>query len=264
MGEAASARPTPPKAALASARSSDLAHVINATGTVIHTNLGGAPLAPEALAAVSAVAGGYCNLEYDLAGGLRGSRNAAVEPLLCSVTGARAAVAVNNGAAAMLLALSALAAGTGMLVLASPAWRGVVEVLAECLDEVGLGLRADYSKADADPPGWDLKLVWYFDWSPQYPVGVVHREFFGKDGLFLSGPADDRFDALYARLLATPHQPTPEELVREIERDVFDQAKALFLFSPFNLVAVSERVELVAYDTCMSELAETKIRSTSI
>ncbi len=148
--------------------------------------------------------------------------------------------------------------GKEVFILASPEWQGVVEVITEGLAAVGLKVRADYSKEE--PEGWDLKLVWHFDWSPQYPVGVVHREFFGKSGGFLSGPPDETFDALYTKLLATPHQPAQEEVVREIERYVFDEAKALFLFSPFNLFAVSDRVDFVAYDTCMSELAETTIR----
>ena len=149
--------------------------------------------------------------------------------------------------------------GREVLLLASPDWSGVVEVITECLAKVGLTVRADYSKTE--PEGWDLKLVWHFDWSPQYPVGVVHREFFGRSGGFLCGPPDEMFEGLYDKLLKTPHQPAQEAVVREIERYVFDEAKALFLFSPFNLFAVSERVDFVAYDTCMSELAETRIRS---
>jgi L-seryl-tRNA(Ser) seleniumtransferase len=93
-----------------------LRRTINATGIVLHTNLGRAPLAPEAIAAVVEVAAGYCNLEFDLASGKRGSRTAALEPLLREVAGAEAALAVNNGAAAILLALSALANGGEVIV----------------------------------------------------------------------------------------------------------------------------------------------------
>jgi len=109
--------------------------------------------------------------------------------------------------------------------------------------------------------GWDIKLVWHFDWSPQYPVGGVHREFFGKNGGFRASPEDVGFDALYSKLLKTPQQPAQEAVVREVEHYVFDNAKAVFLFSPHTLFAVSSRVDFVAYDTCMSELAETTIRS---
>src|SRR3990172_7679413 len=70
--------------------------VINATGVIIHTNLGRAPLSEEALAAMAAVSRGYSNLEFDLGAGERGSRFAHLESLLCRVTGAQAAIAVNN------------------------------------------------------------------------------------------------------------------------------------------------------------------------
>ena len=77
--------------------------VINATGVVIHTNLGRAPLAPAAIARVVEVARGYSSLEYDLERGTRGRREVHAEALLCRLTGAEAAVVVNNNAAAMLL-----------------------------------------------------------------------------------------------------------------------------------------------------------------
>ena len=90
--------------------------VVNATGVVIHTNLGRAPLPREAVEAVAAVAGGYSNLEYDLERGERGSRGAHVEPLLRELSGAEAALAVNNNAAAVMLALAALAGEGEVLV----------------------------------------------------------------------------------------------------------------------------------------------------
>lgn len=93
-----------------------LRKVINATGIVIHTNLGRAPLAAEAIAAIVDVAASYSNLEFDLATGSRGSRTAPLEPLLAQVAGAQAGLAVNNGAAAVFLALSALAQGGEVIV----------------------------------------------------------------------------------------------------------------------------------------------------
>jgi L-seryl-tRNA(Ser) seleniumtransferase len=90
--------------------------VLNATGVVLHTNLGRAPYASAARAAVDAVARGYSSLEYVLESGARGVRGLGVERWLTRLTGAEAALAVNNGAAAVLLALSALAAGRKVLV----------------------------------------------------------------------------------------------------------------------------------------------------
>ena len=93
-----------------------LRRVINASGVVLHTNLGRAPLARSAASAVGLVAEGYANLEFDLARGKRGERAAHVAPLLRRLTGAPAALAVNNNAAAVLLMLTALAKGREVIV----------------------------------------------------------------------------------------------------------------------------------------------------
>jgi L-seryl-tRNA(Ser) seleniumtransferase len=90
--------------------------VINATGVILHTNLGRAPLAAEAAEAAARIGAGYSNLELDLEGGERGSRQAHVEPLLRELSGAEAALAVNNNAAAVLLALAASAAGREVVI----------------------------------------------------------------------------------------------------------------------------------------------------
>ncbi len=83
--------------------------IINATGVILHTNIGRAPLSQEAAAAMEQVAMSYCNLEFDLISGSRGSRHIHIEPILCQLSGAEAALVVNNNASAVLLALTALA-----------------------------------------------------------------------------------------------------------------------------------------------------------
>lgn len=93
-----------------------LRRVVNATGVIIHTNLGRAPLAETVIDAVRDAASGYCNLEFDLEKGTRGSRSARVEELLRRLIGAEAAIVVNNNAAAVLLALSSLARGKEVIV----------------------------------------------------------------------------------------------------------------------------------------------------
>src|SRR5471032_1896 len=90
--------------------------VINATGVIIHTNLGRAPLAAAALDRVVEVERGYSSLEYDLGRGARGRRDVHAEALLCRLTGADAAVVVNNNAAATMIVLAALAAGREVIV----------------------------------------------------------------------------------------------------------------------------------------------------
>jgi L-seryl-tRNA(Ser) seleniumtransferase len=135
-----------------------LRSVINATGVVVHTNLGRAPLARQAIAAVEQVAGGYSNLEYDLEEGERGIRHAHVEELIRELTGAESGFAVNNNAGAVLLAITALARGRevvisrGQLVEIGGSFR-IPDVLAQSgaqLVEVGTTNRTrlrDYERA---------------------------------------------------------------------------------------------------------------------
>lgn len=90
--------------------------VINATGTVLHTNLGRAPLSPKHLEHIALIASGYSNLEYELKEGRRGQRYSHIESLLCHLTGAEAAMAVNNNAAAVMLILNTLTQGKEVIV----------------------------------------------------------------------------------------------------------------------------------------------------
>lgn len=136
------------------------APALNATGVIIHTNLGRAPLAPAAREAALAAAA-YCNLELDLASGERGSRHSHVETLLCRLTGAPAAMVVNNNAGAVLLALSTVARGgeavisRGQLVEIGGSFR-IPAVMAESgvrLVEVGTTNKTyieDYRRAITD------------------------------------------------------------------------------------------------------------------
>ena len=96
--------------------SPSLRRVINATGVILHTNLGRAPLDPGAVARVTEIATGYTNLEFDLEAGDRGSRIDHVESLLCRLTGAESTALVNNNAAAVLIALNTLAEGGEAIV----------------------------------------------------------------------------------------------------------------------------------------------------
>jgi L-seryl-tRNA(Ser) seleniumtransferase len=135
-----------------------LYRVINATGVIVHTNLGRAPLALEAAETAARIASGYSNLEYELDEGGRGQRHVHAERLLCSLTGAEAALVVNNAAAAALLSLAALAHGRevivsrGELVEIGGGFR-VPEILAQSgalLREVGTTNRtrlSDYAAA---------------------------------------------------------------------------------------------------------------------
>ena len=94
----------------------NLKPLINATGIIIHTNLGRAPLSRSAVEALTAVAGNYNNLELSLDSGKRGSRQEHLEELICNLSGAEAAVVVNNNAAAVFLALNTIAAGREVIV----------------------------------------------------------------------------------------------------------------------------------------------------
>ncbi|MDX6402412.1 MAG: L-seryl-tRNA(Ser) seleniumtransferase [Gaiellaceae bacterium] len=99
-----------------SARAPRLRRIVNATGVIVHTNLGRAPLAEAALDRIRDIARGYSNLEYDVAAGGRGSRQDHVTKMLQRLTGAEAGIVVNNNAAAVMLALAALAEGRDVLV----------------------------------------------------------------------------------------------------------------------------------------------------
>src|SRR4029077_2894054 len=141
----------------------------NATGVIVHTNLGRAPLSEAAVARVAEVARGYSTLEYDLARGERGRRDVHAEAMLCRLTGAEAATVVNNNAAATMLILASMAAGRevvvsrGELVEIGGGFR-VPDVMAQSgaiLREVGTTNRtrlSDYAAAIGPRTGLILRV----------------------------------------------------------------------------------------------------------
>ncbi len=143
--------------------------VINATGIILHTGLGRAPLANDAIAAMNSIAHGYASVEVDLETGLRGQRIQAVHRLLCELTGAEAAVVVNNNAAATMITLSTLAAGKevivsrGQLVEIGGSYRlpQVMECSGAILREVGTTNKtyvSDYEAAINETTGALLRV----------------------------------------------------------------------------------------------------------
>ena len=104
------------KEAAAKAMTPNLKPLINATGVVVHTNLGRSLLPAEVIENLAQIAGRYSNLEYDLGAGKRGSRYSSVEDILCEISGAEAGMVVNNNAAAVLLCLETLARGKEVIV----------------------------------------------------------------------------------------------------------------------------------------------------
>jgi L-seryl-tRNA(Ser) seleniumtransferase len=203
-----------------------LVPVINATGVILHTNLGRAPIAEDALQAVAAIASGYSNLEYDVAAGTRGSRDDHCRHELIRLTGAEDAVVVNNNAAAMLLALTALAGGgeviisRGQLVEVGGGFR-IPDVLRQSgavLVEVGTTNRTyltDYENAVTERTAGILRVhtsnfrVVGFTHEVELPAlaELAHRRnLWVLDDLGSGALADTAVAGL-------PHEPTPAESI---------------------------------------------------
>jgi L-seryl-tRNA(Ser) seleniumtransferase len=172
---------------LEASRRASLRPVLNGSGVILHTNLGRAPLADAALAAIARVASGYTNLEYEVDSGERGSRYVHCASLLRELTGAEDALVVNNGAAALILALDTVAAGKesivsrGELIEIGGSFR-IPDIMAKSgtqLVEVGTTNRtsvSDYARALSPRTGAIVK---------------VHRSNFAMDGFVAEASATD-------------------------------------------------------------------------
>ena len=226
--ERAGAAPSRPAAQAVAERAAalepSLRRVVNATGVVIHTNLGRAPLSAETIAAMAAASEGYSNLEFDLAAGERGSRFSHLSELLARVTGAEAGFAVNNNASALLLALSALCAGRevvisrGQLVEIGGGFRipDVMRQSGATLVEVGTTNRTylrDYAEAISDQTvallrvhASNFRVIGFTEEAPLQRLASLARE----RGLLL---LDDLGSG--ALLDTRPYGLAPEPLVRE-------------------------------------------------
>lgn len=134
--------------------------------------------------------------------------------------------------------------------------RGVADAIAKSMEKAGVSVNI-VGEAKGD---WDIMLVEHFDWSPNFPVGVVYREYFGEDGGFRNGPVDPKLGALIAKTYATSSLAKQEQLTREIDSYVHYSAQVLFLPSPSKLYAVSNKVNFVPYKTTVLELADTTIK----
>ena len=205
----------------------DMKKVINATGTILHTNLGRAPISREHVQQLMTMVSGYSNLEYDLETGKRGERYAHFDELLCMLTGAEAAMAVNNNAAAVLLMLSALGKGKeaivsrGELVEIGGKFRipDVMEQSGTILREVGTTNKThleDYEDAITEETGMILKvhtsnyqIVGFTEAVDLTELAALGRE---KDIPVLADLGSGVLLPMEAYGL--PHEPTVQEMVR--------------------------------------------------
>ncbi len=133
--------------------------------------------------------------------------------------------------------------------------KAIVDSMTASLAKAGVAATAYDGKGD----DWDINLVEHFDWSPGFAAGVVYREFFAKGGGFLASADSSAFDALYAKALSNPDPAAQAKVMSDMEQWAYDTAPAVFLISPNQLYAVSNRVKFTPYETWMLELAETSV-----
>ncbi len=148
--------------------------------------------------------------------------------------------------------------GKEITIGAAEEYAPLVKQIGEQLDKVGMKTKM----VDAKDKSADMTLVWHFDWSPEYPVGVVYREFFGKDGSFREGSDPTEFDKLADKVLETEDSAKQAKAVAAIEAYEHEQANVLFLYSPATLFAVSNRTVFESYDAFMVEGFEITLKTT--
>ncbi len=148
--------------------------------------------------------------------------------------------------------------GKTVTIGASDDYAPLVKQMGDELQKVGLTLKQVGEKDKSA----DMTLVWHFDWSPEYPVGVVYREFFGTGGGFLEGSDPAEFDRLAEKVIATEDLGQQAKAVAAIEAYEHEQANVLFLYSPATLFAVSNRTLFTPSDTFMFDGATIKVKTT--
>ena len=148
--------------------------------------------------------------------------------------------------------------GKEITIGAAEEYAPLVKQIGEQLDKVGVKTKM----VDAKDKSADITLVWHFDWSPEYPVGVVYREFFGKDGSFREGSDPTEFDKLADKVLESEDPAKQAKAVAAIEAYEHEQANVLFLYSPAALFAVSDRTVFEPSDTFMFDGATIKTKTT--
>ncbi len=148
--------------------------------------------------------------------------------------------------------------GKTITIGATEDYTPLVKQIGEELEKVGLTVK----QVDAKDKSADMTLVWHFDWSPQYPVGVVYREFFGTGGAFLEGADPTEFDKLAENVLVSDDLAKQDKAVQAIEAYEHEQANVLFLYSPATIFAVSNRTLFTPSDTFMFDGATIKLKTT--
>jgi len=143
-------------------------------------------------------------------------------------------------------------------IVTDEAHKGVADAVAADLNAAGFDATAKIGEPTDE---WDIWLVEHFDWSPEFPTAVVHREFFGADGGFLKSPGDKPLQGLIAKAMGTVDEAEQEKLTQAIEKHIYDHADALLLFAPQKLYAVRDGVEFTPYKSTVLDLAETKVEN---